>query len=120
MRVSIIYNSLFVYCDGQMNTDEVVRRFTEVIRRKHLALAAERNCCAWLRRYFDFLKRLPLHLPSEHKLERLLSVLANMDVAVRAKKQAFNAITSKVRGRPQARRLGVSIHYFLHWIFSMG
>jgi hypothetical protein len=41
----------------------------------HLALAAERNYCAWLRRYCDFLKRLPLRMPSKHKLERFATLL---------------------------------------------
>ncbi len=75
-----------------MNTDEAVRRVTEVIRRKHLALATERTYCAWLRRYCDFLKGLPLHLPSEHKLERFLTALALNDVASTTQNQAFNAI----------------------------
>ena len=81
-----------MYYNGQMNTDEAVRRLTEVVRRKHLALATERTYCAWLRRYCDFLKGLPLHLPSEHKLERFLTVLAQKDVAASTQNQAFNAI----------------------------
>jgi len=75
-----------------MNADEAVRRITEVIRRKHLALATERTYCAWLRRYCDFLKGLPLHLPSEHKLERFLTALAGKNVASTTQNQAFNAI----------------------------
>ena len=75
-----------------MNTDEAVKRLTEVVRRKHLALATERTYCAWLRRYCDFLKGLPLHLPSEHKLERFLTVLAQQNVAASTQNQAFNAI----------------------------
>ena len=75
-----------------MNTDEAVRRLTEVVRRKHLALATEHTYCAWLRRYCDSLKGLPLHLPSEHKLERFLSVLARNDVAPSAQNQAIIAI----------------------------
>jgi hypothetical protein len=72
-----------------MNTDEAVRRLTEVVRRQHLALATERTYCAWLRRYCDFLKGLPLHLPSEHKLERYLTVLAQKHVAASSQSQAF-------------------------------
>ena len=83
---------LFVYYDGQMNADEAVRRLTEVVRRKHLALATERTYCAWLRRYCDFLKGLPLHLPSEHKLEWFLTALAQNHVATSTQNQAFNAI----------------------------
>jgi site-specific recombinase XerD len=75
-----------------MNTDEAVQRLTEVVRRKHLALATERTYCAWLRRYCDFLKGLPLHLPSEHKLERSLTVPAQKDVAASTQNQAFDAI----------------------------
>ena len=75
-----------------MNADEAVRRLTEVVRRKHLALATERTYCAWLRRYCDFLKGLPLQLPSEHKLERFLTALAQSDVAASTQNQAFNAI----------------------------
>ena len=77
---------------GQMNADEAVQPITEVIPRKHLALATERTYCAWLRRYCDLLKGLPLHLPSEHKLERFLSVLAQDHVAASTKNQPFNAI----------------------------
>ena len=75
-----------------MNADEAVRRLTEVVRRKHLALATERTYCAWLRRYCDFLKGLPLQLPSEHKLERFLTALAQSDVAASTQNQAFIAI----------------------------
>jgi site-specific recombinase XerD len=81
-----------VYYNGQMNTNEAVRRLTEVVRRQHLALATERTYCAWLRRYCDFLKGLPLHLPSEHKLEQFLTALAQRDVAASTQNQAFNAI----------------------------
>jgi integron integrase len=75
-----------------MNADDAVRRLTEVVRRKHLALATERTYCAWLRRYCDFLKGLPSHLPSEQKLERFLTVLAQKNVAASTQNQAFNAI----------------------------
>jgi hypothetical protein len=87
-----------------MNRDEAVRRLTEVVRRQHLALATERTYCAWLRRYCDFLKGLPLHLPSEHKLERFLTVLAQKHVAASTQSQAFNAINSEM---PPHRRTGV-------------
>ena len=97
-----------MYYNSQLNTDEALRRLTEVVRRKHLVLATQRNYCAWLRRYCDFLKGLPLHLPSEHKLERFLTIPAQNDVATGTQRQASNPIISKVRGKPQARRLGVS------------
>jgi hypothetical protein len=72
-----------------MNTNKAVRQLTEVVRRKHLTLATERTYCAWLRRYCDFLKRLPLLMPSEHKFERFLTVLARNDVAASTQSQAF-------------------------------
>jgi site-specific recombinase XerD len=75
-----------------MKTDEAVRRLGEIVRRKHLALSTERTYGAWLRRYCDFLTGLPLHLPSEHKLERFLTVLAQQNVAASTQNQAFNAI----------------------------
>jgi len=84
-----------------MNTDEPVQQLAEVIRRKHLALATEQAYCAWLRRYCNFLNGLPLHLPSEHKLERFLTVLTQKDVAASTQNQPCNAIISKVPRRPQ-------------------
>jgi len=72
--------------------DEAVRRLTEVVRRKHPALATERNYCAWLRRYCECLIGLPLHWPGEHILERFLTVLVQKDAAANTQNQAFNAI----------------------------
>jgi len=86
---------LFVYYNAHINTDEAVRRLTEIVRRQHLALATERTYGAWLWRYCDFLKGLPLRLPSEHKLERFRTVLPQEDVAARTLSQAFNPIISK-------------------------
>ncbi len=80
-----------------MNTHEVLRRMTQVARHQHIALAAERTYCAWLRHYCDFPKVLPLHLPSTHKLERFPAILAQKDVAATTQNQAFNAIISEVR-----------------------
>jgi integron integrase len=88
----LIYNNRFVYYNGQMKTNEAVCRLTEVVRRKHLSLATERSYCAWLRRYCDYIKGLPFHLPSEQKLERFLTTLAKKDVAASTQNQAFNAI----------------------------
>ena len=90
-----------------MNTDEAVRRPTEVVRRKHLELATGRNYGAWLRRYCDFLKALPLHLPSEHKWERFLTVLAQKDVTASTLRQARSAIIFSVWGETKFRRPGV-------------
>ena len=89
-----MYNKFFLYYNGRMNTDEAVRRLTEVLRGKHLALAKERTYCAWLRRYCDFLKGLPLHMPSEHKLERFLIGLGKKDVAASTESQARNPAKS--------------------------
>ena len=75
-----------------MKTNEAVRRFTEVIMRKHLSLAKERSYRAWLRRYRDCLKGLPFHLPSQQKPERLLTALVKNSVAPGPQTQAFNAI----------------------------
>jgi hypothetical protein len=75
-----------------MKPADTVRRFTEVLRRKHLALATEKGHCAWLGRACDYLKGLPSHLPSEQKLKRFLTDLATKDVAAGTQNQAFNAI----------------------------
>jgi hypothetical protein len=89
---TINIQQVFVYYKGQKNTDEAVRRLAEVVRRRHLPLATERTWCAWLTRYCDLLKGLPLHLPSQHKLERFLTVPTQKDVAASPQNQAFNAI----------------------------
>jgi len=83
-----------------MNTDAAMHRFKEAIRRKPLALAAERRYCAWLRRYRDYLKRIPFHLPSQQKLQRFLTALAGKDVAASAQNQAINAVIFSGLWRP--------------------
>jgi Phage integrase, N-terminal SAM-like domain len=75
-----------------MNTDEGVPRLAEVIRRKQLAITTERTYSAWLRRYCDFLNGLPLHLRSEHELERFLTALGRNNIAPSNQNQAFNPI----------------------------
>ena len=75
-----------------MNTEQVLKKLSNVIRRKHFALATERSYCSWLNRYCDFIQRLPAHLPSEQKVERFLTALAKEDVAASTQNQAFNAI----------------------------
>jgi len=90
-----------------MNTEKALARLTEVIRRKHLALATERSYCAWLRRYCDNLKGLTAHLSSQQKLERFLNALAQENVAASTQNQAFNAIIfffKEALGRPLQRR----------------
>ena len=49
-----------------MNTDEAVRRLTEVVRSKTLAFATDRNYCAWLRRYSGGLKGIPFHFEDDN------------------------------------------------------
>ena len=75
-----------------MNTEKALARLTEVIRRKHLALATERSYCAWPRRYCDNLKGLTAHLSSGQKLERFLNALARQNVAASTQNQDFSAI----------------------------
>ena len=74
-----------------MNTEQALQRTREVIRRKHLALSTEEVYCAWLRRYCDFVKKFPLHTPSEQKLEGFLTALARDNVSASTQNQAFNA-----------------------------
>jgi hypothetical protein len=76
---------LFVYENGRMNTHRAVVRLTQVIRRKHLALATEHSYCT-----HD--KTLPANLPSEHKIERFLTDLAVHGMAASTQNQAFNAL----------------------------
>ena len=75
-----------------MNLTDALNRMTEVLRRKHLALATEQSYRGWLMRYCAFVVKLPAHLPSEQKLERFLTALAAQDVATSTQKQAFNAV----------------------------
>src|SRR5437879_5930288 len=75
-----------------MNTEQAVQKMTDVIRRKHFTLSTEQCYCGWLRRYCDYLAKLPVHLSSEQKLERFLTALAKDDVAASTQNQAFNAI----------------------------
>ena len=75
-----------------MNTDQALQKMTDVLRRKHLALSTEQCYCAWLRRYCDYIRKLPAHFTSEQKLERFLTALAKDDVAASTQNQAFNAI----------------------------
>ena len=75
-----------------MKTEQALQRMTDVIRRKHFALSTEQSYCAWLKRYCDYVKKLPALMPSEQKLERFLTELARNDVAASTQNQAFNAI----------------------------
>jgi site-specific recombinase XerD len=75
-----------------MTTPEALQKLIEVLRRKHFALSRERSYVAWLRRYCDFVKRLPTHGASEQKLERFLTQLAKENVSASTQNQAFNAV----------------------------
>jgi len=75
-----------------VTTEQALQRLSDVIRRKHLALATERSYRAWLKRYCDFIQRRPVQLPSEQKLEQFLTALARQDVASSTQNQAFNAL----------------------------
>jgi Phage integrase, N-terminal SAM-like domain len=75
-----------------MTTAQAVKTLTDVIRRKHLALSTEQIYCSWLRRYCNYLQTLPPHLPSERKLERFLTALAQNNVNASTQNQACNAI----------------------------
>ena len=68
-----------------MNTEQALQCTREVIRRKRLALSTEEVYCAWLRRYCDFVKKLPPHVPSEQKLQGFLTALAKNNVSASTK-----------------------------------
>jgi hypothetical protein len=75
-----------------MNTEAAMARLSDVIRRKHFALSPGQSYCGWLKRYCAYVKKLPSHLSSEHKLERFLTALVREDVAASTQNQALNAI----------------------------
>ena len=75
-----------------MQRDEAMGKMREVMQRKHLARNTQQSYGAWLRRYCDFVRMIPSHLPSEQKLERFLTALAKEDVAASTQNQAFNAV----------------------------
>src|SRR5437016_8928956 len=75
-----------------MKTEEALQRTREIIRRKHLALSTEAVYCAWLKRYCQFVKKCPPHMPSQQKLERFLTALAKENVTASTQNQAFNAL----------------------------
>ena len=81
-----------MYLDLPVNAEKALQRVTDVMRRKHLALATERSYRAWLQRYCDCVVKLPAHWSSEQKLEHFLTALAKDDVAASTQNQAFNAL----------------------------
>ena len=81
-----------------MKTEPAIGKMPEVIRRQHLAVSMKQCYCAWLRRYSDYLLKISVHLTSEQKLERFLTVLTPEGVAASTQNQAFNAIIFRYRG----------------------
>ena len=77
-----------------MNTAQALQRLTDVIRRKHFALATEHSYRMWLSRYCDYIKPLTPSLSSEQKLERFLTALAKDNVAASTQNQAFDPTAS--------------------------
>ena len=75
-----------------MNLNDALKWITDVMRRKQLALATEQNYRDCLKRYCEFVVKLPAHLSSEQKMERFLTALVGEDVAARTQNQAFDAI----------------------------
>jgi len=76
-----------------MNPTEALSRMRQVIRLQHKALATEDTYLYWLRRYMTAVHRMPVPLPSEQKVERFLTDLAQKQhVAASTQNQAFNAV----------------------------
>ncbi len=72
---------------------QILNRTTEIIRRKHMALATERAYCGWIKRYYDYCLTLPKELPAEAKMESFLTWLAKVhDVSASTQNGAFHAI----------------------------
>jgi integrase len=87
-----------------MNAIDAIERMRQVIRLQHKALATEDSYVLWLRRYIKALRHIPPELPSNKKLERFLTELAQVhDVSASTQNQAFNAILyfyEQVLGQP--------------------
>ena len=75
-----------------MSTEKTLEKMPDVIRRKRFTLSTEQCYCGWLRRYCDFIFKLPAHISSEQKLERFLTMLAKKDKSASSQNQALNAI----------------------------
>src|SRR5208337_2710465 len=90
-----------------MNPTEALSRMRQVIRLQHKALATEDTYLYWLRRYMTAVHRMPVPLPSEQKVERFLTDLAQKQhVAASTQNQAFNAVLffyKEVLRRPLGR-----------------
>lgn len=75
-----------------MNPAQADLLLRDTIRRKHFALATEQAYAGWLSRFMRFLRRLPVGLTSERKLEMFLTSLARDGVSASTQNQAFNAL----------------------------
>jgi len=75
-----------------MNAAQAIQKLRQVSRRQHKALATEETYVLWLRRYMAAVRQMPNSLPSEKKLERFLTELAQQGVAASTQQQAFNAV----------------------------
>jgi hypothetical protein len=64
-----------------MNAAEVLSRFSDVCRRKHLSLATEKSYAGWVRSYIREVKELPTAWTSEAKTEAFLTRLAKRGMA---------------------------------------
>jgi hypothetical protein len=69
-----------------------------VIRRKHLALNTEQSYCAWLRRYCQHIAMLPADMPSEQKLEHILTALSKTTITASTQNQALMPLSSRGNG----------------------
>ncbi|RYD74280.1 MAG: hypothetical protein EOP84_20155 [Verrucomicrobiaceae bacterium] len=75
-----------------MNLESVLERTRQIIRRKHYSWNTEKVYCHWIERYSRYVLKLPRELPSEQKMERFLTCLAQSDCSASTQNQAFNAI----------------------------
>jgi len=77
-----------------MNTrTKILNRAADVMRRKHLSLATERNYCGWIGRFYDYCLQLPKDMEAETKMESFLTWLAKVhDVSASTQNGAFHAV----------------------------
>ncbi len=87
-----------------MNSLIANQRLIEVCRRQHKSISTERVYSLWLRDYCRFMASLDPTLPSENKVEKFLTMLAQKrDVSASTQSQAFCALLffyKDVLGRP--------------------
>ncbi len=75
-----------------MKAPEVLKKLSDVCRRKHLSYATEKSYAAWAQSYSGAVAKMPRAWTSERKAEAFLSALARRDVAAATQNQALNAI----------------------------